>query len=72
MKKKGKPMTTEERGLEKETIALKKMLRSYKKLAISNNRKSFLSNTHSQIKNSYKVETPYEFLVRFNQLPLLT
>lgn len=49
-----------------------KNYRSYKKLAISNNRKSFLSNTHGQIKNSYKVETPYEFLVRFNQLPLLT
>lgn len=27
--KKGKPMTTEERGLEKETIALKKMLQSF-------------------------------------------
>ena len=39
-----------------------KNYRSYKKLAISNNRKSFLSDTHSQ-KNSCKVETPYEFLV---------
>lgn len=29
MKKKGKPMTTEERGLEKETISLKKMLQNF-------------------------------------------
>lgn len=29
MKKKGKPMTTKERGLEKETIALKKMLQNF-------------------------------------------
>lgn len=29
MKKKGKPMTTEEGGLEQETIALKKMLQNF-------------------------------------------
>ena len=53
-------------------LKFSKNYRSYNKLTISNNRKSFLSDTHCQIKNSHKVETPYEFLVRFNQLPLLT